>query len=136
MEDEKIETVKNWPKLKFMRDIQGFLDFANFYQHFIQGFSKKARSLTLMLKTTSLTSLSTILQSLIDTTDKYKVDGGENSGNKTNLSNPFVSKRSTRAGYLNFGGAKRGSGKTKKGVKGARGFNYLTLVAKKVFNHL
>ena len=35
MEDKKIETVKNWPKPKFMRDIQVFLGFANFYLWFI-----------------------------------------------------------------------------------------------------
>ena len=37
-----------------MKNIQVFLSFANFYGHFIQGFSKIAKSFTLMLKTTWL----------------------------------------------------------------------------------
>ena len=52
MEDERIEAVRNWTEPKSVRDIQVFLGFANFYQRFIQGFSKIARPLTLMLKTT------------------------------------------------------------------------------------
>ena len=52
MEEEKIEAVKAWPEPKSIRDIQVFLRFANFYQHFIQGFSKITSSLTSMLKTT------------------------------------------------------------------------------------
>ena len=35
MEDRKIEIVKNWPELKSMRNIQVFLNFANFYWCFI-----------------------------------------------------------------------------------------------------
>ena len=35
-----------------MQDIQVFISFPNFYQYFIQGFSKIAASLTSMLKTT------------------------------------------------------------------------------------
>ena len=31
MEDEKMEVVKNWPEPKFVRDIQVFHNFANFY---------------------------------------------------------------------------------------------------------
>ena len=31
IEDKKIEVVKNWPEPKSIRDIQVFLDFANFY---------------------------------------------------------------------------------------------------------
>ena len=59
------------------------------------------------------------------------------------MSNPFTSKRSIRAGYLNSGGVKKGGDnpkkgddKTKKGVKAAKSSNYLTPDAKKVFNHL
>ena len=96
-----------------------------------------------MLRIISPTSLSTILQLLIDMADKYKVNRSENGGNKTNLSNLFTSKRSTGASYLTFGGAKkdgdnpkRGGGNTKKGVKSAKGSNYLTSDAQKTFNHL
>ena len=35
MEDKRIEAVKNWPKPKLMRNIQVFLEFANFYRRFI-----------------------------------------------------------------------------------------------------
>ena len=52
IEAEKIEVVKDWPELKSVRDIQVFLSFANFYQQFIQGFSRIAAPLTSMLKTT------------------------------------------------------------------------------------
>ena len=51
MEAKKIEVVKEQPKSKSVQDIQVFLDFANFYQQFIQGFSKMAVLLTSMLKT-------------------------------------------------------------------------------------
>ena len=52
MEAERIEVVKDWPEPKSVRDIQVFLGFANFYQWFIQGFSKIVALLTSMLKTT------------------------------------------------------------------------------------
>ena len=51
IEDERIEVIRNWFEPKSMRDIQVFFGFANFYWRFIQGFSKIARPLTLMLKT-------------------------------------------------------------------------------------
>ena len=35
MEEERIDAVKAWPKLKSVRDIQVFIGFANFYQRFI-----------------------------------------------------------------------------------------------------
>ena len=50
--DERIEAVKNWPEPKSIRDIQVFISFANYYQRFIQGFSRIAAPLTSMLKTT------------------------------------------------------------------------------------
>ena len=71
---------------------------------------------------------------LIDVTDEDECV--ESSGNGTNLSNPSVSTRSIGAGYLTFKGAKRGGGNTRKGIKAARGFDYLILAAKKAFNHL
>ena len=51
MEEERIDAVKAWPEPKSIRDIQVFIGFANFYRRFIQGFSKIAAPLTLMLKT-------------------------------------------------------------------------------------
>ena len=52
MEVERIKVVKDWPKPKLVCNIQVFLAFVNFYWRFIQGFSKIAALLTLMLKKT------------------------------------------------------------------------------------
>ena len=86
-----------------------------------------------MFKTLNTTESLTILQ-LIDIVDEDEV--AKSGGNGTNLSNPSALTRSTGAGYLNSRGAKRGGGSTKKGVKAAKSSDYLTLVAKKAFNHL
>ena len=61
MEDERIEAVRNWPEPKLVRDIQVFLGFANFYQYFIQGFSKIAGPLSSILRTTRLAENSSSL---------------------------------------------------------------------------
>ena len=87
-----------------------------------------------MLKISSFTGLSTILQS-IDMANENKVENKKSGGNKTNLSNSFISTKSTRAGYLNFRGAKRDGGNTK-GVKVTGGPNYPNPATIKVFNHL
>ncbi len=55
MEEERIKAIRDCPEPQSVRDIQVFLGFANFYQRFIQGFSRLAASLTSMLKTTSAT---------------------------------------------------------------------------------
>ena len=57
-ESEQIEVIRKWPELKLVRDIQVFLSFANFYQQFIQDFSKIAVSLILILKITTSSDLS------------------------------------------------------------------------------
>ena len=54
MEDKIIEVVRNWLEPKLIRDIYVFLSFANFYQCFIQSFSKIAGPFILMLKITQL----------------------------------------------------------------------------------
>ena len=83
------------------------------------------------------------LQSSIDVSGNNRDDGGENGGNKTNLSNSSTSKMFIGTGYLTFQGAKKGggnpnsnSGNIKKSVKAAKGSNYLTPSAKKTFNLL
>ncbi len=53
MEEEQIKTVCDWPEPQLVCDIQVFLGFANFYQQFIQRFSRLITPLTFMLKTTS-----------------------------------------------------------------------------------
>ena len=45
MEQEKIKTVKEWKMPIKIKDVESFLGFANFYQHFIQNFSHTARPL-------------------------------------------------------------------------------------------
>ena len=94
-----------------------------------------------MLRTTNSPGSSTILQSSIDAANENKVD--ESGSNETNLSNISALKKSTKAWYLTFrdtkkGGdnPKRGACNTKKGVKAAKGSNYLTPDAKKAFNYL
>ena len=77
-----------------------------------------------MLKTWSLIGLSTILH-LISVVYEDEIGRSESDGNETNLSNPFASKRSTKTGYITLGGAKKGGGNTKKGVKAIRDPNYL-----------
>ena len=52
IEVKRIEVIWEWPEPKSIQDMQVFLDFANFYQQFIQSFSKIATPLTSMLKTT------------------------------------------------------------------------------------
>ena len=45
MEQEKIKAIKEWKTLIKVKDVESFLEFANFYQHFIQNFSHIAKSL-------------------------------------------------------------------------------------------
>ena len=135
MEDERIKAVKNWPEPKSVYDIQVFLGFANFYWYFIQGFYKIAKPLTSILRTSSLTTLSTILQS-IDVGDEDEVGWGESGIDDINLLNPLASKRSIEPDYLTFKGTKKSDDNTKKGVRAARNSDYLTLAAKKAFNNL
>ena len=86
-----------------------------------------------MLKILSYTGLLTFLQS-INAADEYEVN--KCFCNITNLSKLSTLTNSLRAGYLIFGGAKKGGNNTKKGVKAARNFDYLTLATKKAFSHL
>ena len=58
IEKKKIEVVREWLEPKSIQDIQVFLGFANFYWQFMQGFSKIAAPLTLMLKTNGSSNVS------------------------------------------------------------------------------
>ena len=50
MEEERIDAVRAWPELKSEQKIQVFIEFANFYRHFIQSYSKIAAPLIPMLR--------------------------------------------------------------------------------------
>lgn len=78
-EDERIEAVKTWPESKSVRDIQVFLGSANFYQRFIQCFSKIAAPLTLMLKTSPARSSENSTSS-VDRVEDDEVRGGDGGG--------------------------------------------------------
>ena len=75
--------------------------------------------------------------------DKDEVGEGKSSGNKTNLSNPSTSKRSTKASYLTSKGVKKWVNNPKKTgdnikncVKAVGDFHYLIPNAKKAINYL
>ena len=88
-----------------------------------------------MLKTSSPTGSSTILQ-FIDVADEDEIGEGKSSKNRTHLSNPSASKKSTGVGYLTFGSAKKGGGNTKKSVKATKSSDYLIPAAKNALNYL
>ena len=46
MSTAKVESVRNWPVPRNVKDMQAFLGFANFYRRFIEGFSKICKPLT------------------------------------------------------------------------------------------
>ena len=50
IDQEKIRTVLEWKEQTTIKEVQSFLGFANFYRHYIQGYSKLTRSLTDLTK--------------------------------------------------------------------------------------
>lgn len=50
MDLQRVKTVTEWPIPRSFRDIQVFLGFANFFQRFIDGFSRVSAGLSDMLK--------------------------------------------------------------------------------------
>lgn len=50
MDQGKVTAIANWPTPRNLRNIQRFLDFANFYRRFIKNFSAKARLLNDLIK--------------------------------------------------------------------------------------
>ena len=117
MEEEKIDAVKKWPELESIRDIQVFIGFANFYWHFIKGFSKIAAPLTTMLKTTgsSVASASRV--------DDGEVVGGGGPGRSDASRKSAKSKSRSKSGHL---GNNNNSEERK----------FLTSDAREVFNRL
>ena len=45
MDPAKVQAVKEWPEPKNLKEVRGFIGFANFYRRFIEGFSKVCRPL-------------------------------------------------------------------------------------------
>ena len=80
IEDKQIKEVKNGPELMSVRDIQLFIDFANFYQHFIRDFSRIIILLIFLLKTTKL--LNSVYKAFKADNNKI-VDSSSNRANKT-----------------------------------------------------
>ena len=104
IKDKKIEVSKNWFETKSIRDIWVFLIFANFYQCFIQGFSKIAGSPTLILKKSYITRLLKNLLILLMNVAKSNEAGIGSSGNCENkMIKKLPSKKSNGAiRYLIF----------------------------------
>jgi len=50
MKKKRITAILNWPEPEFIKDIQTFLKFVNFYRKFIYVFARIAYGLTKMLK--------------------------------------------------------------------------------------
>ena len=130
IEDEKIEVVKNWPEAKFVRDIQVFLSFANFYCYFIQGFSRIAALLTSILRISLTLTLAT--QKSINLVDKFGgSDRGKNKARKASAS----TKGPIGADYSSFNHVSNAvSNIVSNSTKNIS--NYLTPDTKKTFDQL
>lgn len=50
MDSKKVSEVREWPRPIKVKQVQAFLDFANFYQRFIKDFAKHAKSFTILTK--------------------------------------------------------------------------------------
>ena len=50
MNPAKIEAIINWPRSRTVKEVQEFLEFANYNRKFIEGYSQIAVSLTRLTK--------------------------------------------------------------------------------------
>ncbi|KAL0185437.1 hypothetical protein M9458_021134, partial [Cirrhinus mrigala] len=50
MDQGKVDVIQNWPQPTTVKEMQGFLEFANFYSHFIANFSQVSTPLTSLLR--------------------------------------------------------------------------------------
>ena len=88
IEEERIDAVKAWLEPKSIRDIQLFIEFANFYRRFIQGFSKIAAPLISMLKT-SPQPAGTLPATAVDNSKFVETSGGnERKSAKSDFTKP------------------------------------------------
>ena len=115
--------MKNWLKLTLIKDIQVFIDFANFYQRFIQGFSKIIILLISRLKT--IRSSKKLALKVFKTDNNKFVYVGCSRTNETviNLSNQLKNDKSRNLTYM-------------PNIEITRKTIFLTLNTKKIFNNL
>ena len=104
MEVERIEVVKDWLEAKSVRNIQVFLGFANFYQQFIQGFSKIVALLTWILKTTRSPNEPAFNRNNGSKSTFYRNDGSRPAFSINNGSRPAFKKNDSNGEYDRFGG--------------------------------
>ena len=107
MEAKRIELVKDWLEPKSVCNIQVFLGFANFYQQFIQGFSRIAALLTSMLK-------------MIGSPDKLapsRNDGSRSASSKNDNSGPASGRNDGDGEVDEVGIGRNGVGHAKKSGK-------------------
>ena len=89
IEEEKINAIKAWPEPKWVRDIQVFIGFTNFYRRFIQGLSKITAPLTSMLKM-SLQSAGTLPVTVVDDSEIVRSSGrNKRKSAKSNFTKPM-----------------------------------------------
>ena len=50
MDPKKVKAIQNWETLTFVRDVQAFIGFANFYHRFIRGFFNVVRPMIATIK--------------------------------------------------------------------------------------
>jgi len=62
MDPVKVEAITKWPQPRNLRDLRGFLGFANFYRRFIKDFARLARPLNDLTKKDTLWSWDTTRQ--------------------------------------------------------------------------
>ena len=101
MEKKKIDAIKAWPETKSVQDIQMFIEFANFYRRFIQGFSKIAAPLTLMLKTSFQLDGTLPATSVDDSKVVGSSDGNEGKSAKSDFTKPVC--RAEKPSFLTPG---------------------------------
>ena len=66
MDDSKVQTVKDWPRPRNVRDVQSFLGFANFYRRFIHNYSELSVPLTRLTRKSSQWDWSPLCQRAFD----------------------------------------------------------------------
>ena len=127
MKAKRIEIVKDWPEPKSVHNIQVFLGFANFYWQFIQGFSRIATPLTLMLKMTRSA----------DKPAFSKNDGSRSASSWNNDSKPASGKNDGNDEFSRFGSngikhaKKSGKSKSEKLAKSQKLSKYKSEKSKK-----